>query len=114
MANTLKSFVPQLSDSVSTASATSNAATLNAQLGTITTEALTTAQDATYTLTLTNNFVGTGSIVMASLALGTSSTGTPVLTRVTPGAGSVVFIVYNKHASAVALNGTLKISYVVL
>lgn len=114
MANTAKSYIPSLSSEVSTATATAGAATLNAQLGTITTEALTTAQDATYTLTLTNNFIAAGSIVIPTLANGSNTQGTPLLGRTTPAAGSCTITVTNKHASAQALNGTLKIGFVVL
>lgn len=114
MANTAKSFVPSLSGEISTATATSNAATLNAQLGVITSEALTTTQSSTYTCTLTNNFVGTGSVVLYSLSNGTNTQGTPLMKSVTAGAGSVVFIVVNLHPSAEAFNGTIKIAYTVL
>ena len=114
MANTVASHVPDLSGSVGTATATSGAATLNKQVGTITTESLTTAQDASYTLTLPNSRVGTGSVVLVSVANGTNTQGTTVVTKVTPAAGSVVIIVTNKHASAQALNGTLKISFLVI
>lgn len=94
-----------------TASASAGAATLNAYAGKITTEALTTAQDAVYTLTLTNNKIAAADMVFASFANGTNSAGTPTLLRVTPAAGSVVITIANAHASAVALNGTLVISF---
>jgi hypothetical protein len=114
MANTLASWAPNLSGEIGTATATSNAATLNAQLGVITSESLTTAQDATYTCTVTNSLVGTGSVVLVSIANGSNNQGTTVVTKVTPGAGSFVVIVANKHASAQAFNGTIKISFLVL
>jgi hypothetical protein len=98
-------------DSSST-SASSGAATLDVQCGTVTTESLTTAAAATYTLTLTNARISATSHVFANLYLGTSTTGTPGITTVTPGSGSVVIVVKNTHASA-ALNGTLKISFFV-
>src|SRR5690348_4962482 len=106
MATTVASHVPDLSGATGTATATSGAATLNKQAGVITTESLTTAQDASYTLTITNSRVGTGSIVLASVANGTNTQGTTVVTKVTPAAGSIVIIVTNKHASAQAFNGT--------
>lgn len=114
MANTAKSFVPSLSAEVSTGTAVTNAVTLNAQLGVITSEALTTAQSATYLCTLTNSYIGTGSIVLASLSNGTNTQGTALMKSITPAAGSVAFLVVNLHPSAEALNGTIKISYVVL
>jgi len=98
--------------SVATATATAGAATLNNQTGVVTSEALTTAAGANYTLTLTNSRVGTGALVLASVANGTNTTVEPIITRVTPGSGSVVIIVRNVHASA-ALNGTIKIAYFV-
>jgi hypothetical protein len=97
-----------------TATATAGAATLNAAgSGVVTSEALTTAAAATYTLTLTNDMIAAGDVVLASVKYGTSTTGSPVVTQVTPAAGSVVIIVQNIAASA-AVNGTLKISFVVV
>ena len=94
-----------------TATATAGAATLAIRFGKITTEALTTAQDASYTLTITNTQIAATDHVFVSVANGTNSQGTTVVTKVTPAAGSLVIIVTNKHASAQALNGTLVISY---
>jgi hypothetical protein len=94
-----------------TATATAGAATLSKPAGTVTSEALTTAAGATYTLTITNTTVAATDEVFASVAYGTATTGTPVVTRVQPGAGSVVIVVQNIHASA-AINGSLKISFV--
>ena len=93
-----------------TASATTGAATLNKNAGVITSEALTTAAGATYTLTLTNSTIAAADQVFASVQLGTATTGMPVVTTVTPAAGSVVIVVQNIHASA-ALNGTIKIAF---
>lgn len=104
----------KLDTGTKTATASAGAATLNKASGKITTEALTTAQDAAYTLTLTNSTIAAADVVLASIANGTNTQGTPILARVTPGSGSVVIVVYNKHASAEALNGTLVISYAVL
>lgn len=99
---------------IGTASATAGAATLNARAGKITTEALTTAQNGVYTLTLTNSSVAATDIVVASVANGTNTQGSPVVTRTQPAAGSVVILVANLHASAQALNGTLVISFYVV
>lgn len=96
-----------------TATATAGAATLNKNSGVITTEALTTAADAEYELTLTNSTIGASDIVLASVQYGTSAAGVPVITRVTPASGSVKIRVLNAHASA-AFDGTLKISFAVL
>jgi hypothetical protein len=97
-----------------TAAAVGGAATLNKLSGKITSEALTTAQDASYTLTLTNSTIAAADIVLVSVANGDNTQGTTVVTKVTPAAGSVVIIVTNKHATAQALNGTIVISYAVI
>ena len=99
---------------IRTATATAGAATLNAQTGKVTTEALTTAQNVNYTLTITNNQIAAADIVLASIANGTNTQGTPVLLRVTPAAGSVAIVIRNAHEAAQALNGTLVVSYQVI
>jgi hypothetical protein len=96
-----------------TATATAGAATLSKAAGTVTSEALTTAAAATYTLTITNTVVAAADQVFASVANGTNSAGSPVIQTVTPGAGSLVVVVRNSHASA-AFNGTIKVSFLVL
>lgn len=99
---------------IETATASSGAATLNAVTGTITSESLTTAQNAIYTLTLTNNKIAADSVVLVSVANGSNTQGTPMLGLVTPAAGSVVIRVINKHATSEALNGTLKVNFTVI
>jgi hypothetical protein len=98
----------------STASATAGAATLSKRAGVITSEALTTAQNASYTLTLTNTEIAAADIVLCSLTNGTNTQGTPIITKVTPAAGSVVIVVKNMHDAAQALNGTIKIAFMVV
>lgn len=97
-----------------TATATAGAATLNNRFGVITSEALTTAQAAIYTLTITNSEIAAADVVFASVANGTNTQGTPVVQRVQPAAGSLVVTVCNQHASAQAFNGTIKISFAAL
>ncbi len=97
-----------------TATAVAGAATLNSVAGVVTTETLSTAQGADYTLTLTNAEAAAGQAVVFSIDNGTNSAGSPVALRATPSAGQIVFVVRNLHGSAVALNGTLKISYAIL
>lgn len=94
-----------------TATAAAGAATLNNRFGKITSESLTTAQDAIYTLTITNSAIRASDLVMASVANGTNTQGTPVVTRVQPADGSLVVLVSNLHASAQALNGTIVVSF---
>lgn len=95
------------------ATASSGAATLNHQSGIVTTESLSTAAGAVYTLTLTNNSVQSTSQVLVTVGYGTSTTGVPVVQKVTPASGSVVIKVLNTDAAA-ALNGTLIVSFLVL
>lgn len=97
----------------STVTATSGAATLNKVAGVVTSEALTTAAGSNYTLTLTNSKATASSIVLASVDNGTNTTEGLAVNRVTPAAGSIVFIIRNTHASS-ALNGTIKVSYVLI
>lgn len=95
------------------ATATAGAATLKNRFGKITSESLTTAQNAIYTLTVTNAAVKASDIAFASVANGTNTQGTPMVVDVTTGASSLIIRVANKHASAEALNGTLVITYAV-
>jgi hypothetical protein len=103
---------PTTAPGAAAATAASGAATLNEGFGVVTSESLTTAAGALYTLTLTDAAITANSIVMASVQLGTSTTGVPQVVSVAPATGSVVIIVKNIHASA-AFNGTIKVSFVV-
>lgn len=94
-----------------TATAASGAATLDNRFGKVTTESLTTAQNGVYTLTITNPSIRASDLVFASVANGTNTQGSPVVTRVQPAAGSLVILVANLHASAQAFNGTLVVSF---
>lgn len=107
----IKDFVQ--GGSVGTAAATAGAATLNSITGTVTSEALTTAAGATYTLTLTNSKIAADSVVLASVGNGTNAAGSPAITTVTVAANSVVIVIQN-IAAAAAFNGTLKIGFTVL
>jgi hypothetical protein len=109
----LRPLLLAIDSGTKTATATAGAATLSKSAGIVTTESLSTAAAASYTLTLTNTAIAVADQVFASVALGTSTTGTPVVTSVKEGAGSVVIIVKNIDASA-AFNGTLRIKFVVL
>jgi hypothetical protein len=94
-----------------TATAVAGAATLNKNAGTITTESLSTAAGATYTLTITNNQITATDQVMTSIANGTNTTGAPNIVLSGQAAGSLTVTVQNVAAAA-AFNGTLKISFV--
>lgn len=106
-------YALRLDEGTKTATATAGAATLNKSAGVVTSEALSTAAGASYTLTITDSQIAAADQVYASVRYGTSTAGTPTVTLVTPGAGSAVVIVQNVHASA-ALNGTIKVSFFVL
>jgi hypothetical protein len=97
----------------SAATSAAGAVTLNnASAGMITTESVSTAAGGTYSLTITSNLIRSTSLVMATVTLGTSTTGAGVVSHVTPAAGSVNVKVQNIHASA-AFNGTLKIGFAI-
>ncbi len=102
----------QLGTDTGTATSTAGAATINYQCGIITTEALTTAAGATYTMTLTNSAISASSIVLVTVGKGTATTGEPVVQFVTPASGSCVILIRNVAAAA-ALNGTIKIGFTV-
>lgn len=104
--------VDGLSSEMGTATASAGAATCNARMGKITTEALTTAAAAEYTLTLTNSKIAAGDIVLASVdAL--SSAGTPAIGGCTVTAGQVVITVSNVHASA-AFDDPIQVNFMVI
>ena len=95
-----------------TATASSGAATLSQPQGTITSESLTTAAGATYTLTLTNTLVTAASNVKAAAFLKSSTVGGPlVVSSVAPAAGSVVIVVTNNGTAAVS--GTIAVLFMV-
>lgn len=108
----LSQVFDRLAPAILSATAAAGAVTQNSLSGKITTEALTTAGLAAYTLTLTNNMIAAGDIIFVKIAQGTSTTGTPMLGRAVEAAGSAVIVINNVHAT-VALNGTLVVSYFV-
>lgn len=103
-----------LATELSTGTCSSSAVTINDYIGKITTEDLTTAQNAIETITLTNSCIAAADVVLVTLANGTNTQGTPMLGTVTPAAGSCVIKVINKHASSQAFNGTVKLGFVVV
>jgi hypothetical protein len=97
----------------STATSAAGAVTFNnATAGVITTESLSTAAGAIYTLTLTSNLIKAGSVVFVSPTLGSATTGTACVAHVTPANGSVVIKIKNIDATN-AFNGTLKIGFAI-
>lgn len=88
-----------------------NSITLNRQSGILTTQSLTTAGLADYSLTLTNSLIGTNTVVYAIIRTGSISQGVPIVRAVNTSSGSATLIIYNAHAT-LAFNGNLKISFV--
>ena len=66
-----------LVNAIGAAAAVAGAAPVTALPAKITSEALTTAQDAIYTLTITDTLIEAADIVLASVANGTNSQGAP-------------------------------------
>jgi hypothetical protein len=95
-----------------TGTGATSTATLANRFGKLTTAALTTAAGATHVITVTNSAVKAADLAFASVKYGSASTGSPVVTAVTPGASSLVIEIQNVHASA-AVNGTLIVDYAV-
>lgn len=93
-----------------TATSTAAAATTSTQTGVVTTEALTTAGQATYTFVLTNTLINANTICQFTVGKGTATAGGLVPMFTTPAAGSVTVIFQNPTA-ATALNGTVKLFY---
>lgn len=93
-----------------TATAVTNAGTINTRVGKLTSEALVTAAGAAQVLTINSTAIAAADIVQASVANGTNTTGTPIVGRVTPASGSVAIEVRN-IASAAAFNGTVIVSF---
>lgn len=96
-----------------TCTSTAAACTLNKQAGIVTSEALTTAAAGTWSLVLTNSLISASSNIIAQATLGSATTGTPLVTKITPGAGSATIVVTNVAATA-ALNGTILLSFTLL
>lgn len=96
-----------------TATATSGSATVNTLAGLITTESLTTAAGAVYTLTVNNNKISSSDLIFVSVNNGSNTGGSPTLTTVSPANGSFVVKIQNIHATA-AFNGTLVVSFFVV
>ena len=86
--------------------------TLNRNAAVITTDGLTTAASGSQVLTINNNRVVSGDIVLLTRAGGTNSTGTP-LPAVAATNGVITITLTNQHASA-AFNGTFVFNMLVV
>lgn len=94
-----------------TATASAGAATLNKRLGVVTSESITTAAAADYTLTLANSTIAASSVVLASASI-TTAGGEAAVTNVAVTAGQVVIKVRNIAASG-SFAGPITIAFVV-
>jgi hypothetical protein len=98
-----------------TGTASSGAVTTTGKIGQITTESLTTANNAAYTLTMTNADIDADDLIMVTVGFGTATTGAPVVGSVTAAASGCVIVIHNKDSTGSgAFNGTLKINYLVI
>jgi hypothetical protein len=105
--------MPFLPQTIQQVSAVAGVATISIDSGIITSESLTTAAGATYTLTLGCDEADSNSIVHVNIYNGTNNAGDPSLGLVKPSDnGSVTITVVNRHASN-AFNGTIKFMVVV-
>lgn len=85
---------------------------INQPAGKVITAVTATAAGAVKTITITNSFATADSIVMASMG-DYGGDGTPILQQVTPGAGSIVILIYNAHASA-ALSAAFDVNFAIV
>lgn len=90
--------------------ATGNSVTINQGAGIITTAALSTAQNATTAITLTNNRVAVGDMIQCTVDPLTSA-GTPFCANARVTAGQIVFNVGNTNAAA--LNAAVAIHWTI-
>lgn len=96
---------------IGSGTASSDAVTINKPTGIVTTESKTTAQNGNFTITVTCSYCKTGSFVLVDVWNGTNTQGTVTKGKVTPGNGSFTVEIRNTHASAEALNGTVKFGF---
>ena len=100
-----------ISPNFETSTASSGAVTTKHQTGLITSESLSTAQNATYTLTITDPRIGSTSGILIQPMLGSTTSGSPILQSVTCSAGSAVVVVQNIGP---AISGTLVFPFWIL
>lgn len=96
-----------------TGTVTSGAVTLNSQRGVITTANIFNAQGTAYAFDLVNNKILTTSVVQVSVQSGTNTTGFPIAGEVVQAVnGSATIKILN--GTATAMDGTVKVNFVVL
>lgn len=95
-----------------TGTTSSNAVTINATQGLVTSESLTTAAGSAQEIVVTNNKVSAGDVVLVTRSGGTSTTGTLEINAVCT-ANTLTITLTNRHATA-AFNGTFILSFLVV
>jgi len=96
-----------------TAGALTNAVTLNSVAGVITTSATSLAAATAASFTLTNSYITTSSIVVATVTQGGAAGSLPVVASIVPSNGSAVITLYNMSAATATGTNALKISFIV-
>lgn len=104
----------QVEMGVSAVTGAASAATSKTQHTILTTEALATAAATTAAYTFNNKLIKVGSVVLAQVVGGTWTTGNPLITNTKVTGAGVATINIRNVDGAVALNGTLAISVLVL
>jgi hypothetical protein len=104
--------ITQLLATTAAGTEAANAVTINAPSGVITTSALTNAQNASYTITMTNSFITTTSRVFLQVDNATSA-GCPIAFVANPCTASTC-VIKVVNPSTVALNAAVKIAFIVL
>ena len=96
---------------VGSATLVGNSATLNTIAGIVTTTALTNATTDKVSITITNSNIAAADMVLAWPMNMSAADQAAAVTRIVPGAGSVVLDLRN--VGTAAFNGTVKLGYVV-
>lgn len=104
----------KLSADSTTATLSSNAATITKYAAKITTESLTTAHTASVALVITLSGVAAGDLAFAQIAGGTNTGGLPLINSVVTTANTVTINLKNQALTTNAFNGTFIINLLVL
>lgn len=98
---------------VSNGTEAANALTTTGTSGVITTSALTTAASDSYAITWTNTSITPSSVVMLSL-MGGTNTVKDISFECVPGSGTATLTIYNNVLATTALDGTVKLGYLIV
>jgi hypothetical protein len=123
MAIELKNYDPAMSNGAlvfgtpSTGTVSAGSVTINALAGIITTASLTTGTATAATFDLVNNKISSTSHILATIVGGTNTGGLPTLGQsvvAASGSATISLINADSRPAGTALNGTLKVAFVVL